>query len=273
MMDTEHASTASGLNGQVAMVTGAGRGIGRAIALTLAAAGMKVTLAARSRDQLDETEALIRQAGGQALTMPVDVTDQQAVEEMVAATTRHFGSPDLLVNNAGAAHKEAAIWELPADDWWRVLEVNLRGPFLCARAVLPAMLARQRGRIINLASNGGGWPMPTASAYSVSKAALLRLTDCLAAMTEGRGVSVFAISPGLVHTDLADGVSLFKDVPESEWAAPERAGELCAFLATGQGDGLSGRFIHVEDDIQHMAQHADQIREDDQYALRIRRPD
>ena len=272
-MGVESENTASGLTGQVAIVTGAGRGIGRAIALTLAVVGMKVTLAARSRDQLDETEALIRQAGGRALTMTVDVTNQQAVEEMVAATTRHFGPPDLLVNNAGAAHKEAAIWELPADDWWHVLEVNLRGPFLGARAVLPPMLTRQHGRIINLASNGGGWPMPTASAYSVSKAALLRLTDCLAAMTEGRGVCVFAISPGLVHTEMADGVSLFKDVPESEWAPPERAGELCAFLATGQADGLSGRFIHVEDDIRDMAQRADQIRKDDQYALRIRRPE
>ncbi len=261
------------LSGQVAIVTGAGRGIGRTVARALAGAGARVALAARSREQLDETAALIQHAGGQAIAIPTDVADQAAVEQMVAATVQHLGPPDLLVNNAAIAHKEAALWELEADEWWRVLEVNLRGPFLCARAVLPSMLARQRGRIVNVASNVGGRPSPAGSAYSVSKAGLLRLSDCLAAMVEGRGVSVFAISPGLVHTAMTDPMSMFKDLPESEWTPPERAGELCVFLATGAADRLSGRYIHVEDDVRDMVRRADEIEANDLYALRLRLPE
>jgi 3-oxoacyl-[acyl-carrier protein] reductase len=261
------------LSDQVAIVTGAGRGIGRAISLALAGAGARVALAARSREQLDETAALIQRAGGQAIAIPTDVADGLAVEQMVTMTVQQFGPPDLLVNNAGLANKEAAVWELAADEWWRVLEVNVRGPFLCARAVLPSMLARQSGRIINVASNGGGRPMPTASAYSVSKAALLRLTDCLAAMVVGRGVSIFGISPGLVHTEMTDTVSLFKDIPEAEWAPPERAAELCAFLATGAADRLSGRYIHVADDVRDMLRRIDEIEANDWYTLRLRLPE
>ncbi len=263
--------TTAELSGQVALITGAGRGIGQAIAVALAAAGARVALTARRRDQLDETAALIQQAGGQALVLPADVTDQPAIEAVVAATVQHFGPPDLLVNNAGLTSREATLWELTADEWWRVLEVNVRGPLLCARAVLPHMLARQSGRIINVASNAGTRPMPTASAYSVSKAALLRLTDCLAAETHGHGVSVFAISPGLVHTVMADAVSLFKDFPESEWTPRERAGELCVFIASGQADGFSGRYIHVNDDVGDMARRAGEIEQNDLYTLRVRR--
>ena len=269
-MNPKPNDTSDSLSSQVAIVTGAGRGIGRVIALALAGAGARLVLTARSQDQLDETAALIRQAGGQAIGIAMDVADPQAVADMVHTTVQHFGPPDLLVNNAGMANKEAAIGELEADEWWRVLEVNLRGPFLCARAVLPHMLGRQRGRIINVASNAGARPMPTASAYSVSKAALLRLTDCLAEMTTAQGVSIFAISPGLVHTAMTDGVSLFKDLPESEWTPPERAGELCVFLATGAADRLSGRYIHVLDDVHDMVRRADEIQAQDLYALRLR---
>ena len=269
-MNTE---TPPQLSGQVAIVTGAGRGIGRAIALALAGAGARVVLTARSADQLAESAALIQGAGGQALVIPADVTDQAAIEALVRTTEEQYGPPDLLVNNAGLAHPEARLWELPADDWWRVLEVNLRGPFLFARAVLPGMLARHAGRIINVASNAGTWPSTLGSAYSVSKAGLLRLTDSLAAMTEGQGVSIFAISPGLVHTQMADAVESFKSLPDSEWTSIERAGELCLFLASGAADRLSGRYIHVHDDVREMVSRAQEIEENDWYALRLRKPE
>jgi NAD(P)-dependent dehydrogenase (short-subunit alcohol dehydrogenase family) len=259
------------LTGQVAIVTGGGRGIGRSIAQTLARAGAKVAVAARTRDQLDETVALIQQQGGQAISFTLNVTDQLAVEHMVSETTRQFGPVDLLVNNAGIAGDEAPIWETDAADWWHVLEVNLRGPFLCARAVLPGMVAQQRGRIINVASGAGTVPSAFNSSYPVSKAALFRLTDCLAEMTSPHGVSIFAISPGLVRTAMTQEMTMFKDVPDDDWVPVERAGELCVFLATGKADRLSGRYVHVTDDITKLVQRTDEILENDLYVLRLRK--
>lgn len=259
------------LTGQVAIVTGGGRGIGRSIAQTLARAGAKVAVAARTRDQLDETVALIQQQGGQAISFTLNVTDQLAVEHMVSETTRQFGPVDLLVNNAGIAGDEAPIWETDAAHWWHVLEVNLRGPFLCARAVLPGMVAQQRGTIINVTSGVGTAPSAIYSSYSVSKAALFRLTDCLAEMTSSLGISVFAISPGLVRTAMALDLPIYNDVLDSDWVPAERASELCVFLATGKADRLSGRYVHVTDDITELVERTDEILENDLYVLRLRK--
>ncbi len=259
-----------GLTGQVAIVTGGGRGIGRTIARRLARAGMRVAIAARTPAQLGETLALIRYDGGQVLPFAVDVTDQAAVEQMLCETERQFGPIDLLVNNAGLPGNETLLWEEPADEWWRVVEVNLRGPFLCARAVLPGMVGRKRGRIINVSSGSGNRSSAIDSAYPVSKAALFRLTDCLAEMTNPHGVSVFAISPGLVHTTMTDNMEMFKSVPESEWMPPEATAELCALIASGAADRLSGRYLHVQADIRGMIEHADEIIENDLYTLRMR---
>jgi NAD(P)-dependent dehydrogenase (short-subunit alcohol dehydrogenase family) len=261
----------SQLTSQVAIVTGGGRGIGRVIAQELAKAGAKVVVAARSRDQLDETVALIQKQAGQAISFAVDVSDQQAVEQMVSETIRQFGQVDLLVNNAAIAGDEAPIWEVDAAEWWHVLEVNLQGPFLCARAVLPGMIERKRGRIINVSSGIGTAPSASYSGYSVSKAALFRLTDCLAEMTSAHGIRVFAISPGLVKTVMALGLPYYKDLPDSEWIPARRAAELCVFLATGKADLLSGRYIHVTDDISEMVERADQIVENDLHVLRMRK--
>jgi len=259
------------LTGQVAIITGGGRGIGRVIAQTLARAGAKVAVAARTRDQLEETVALIKQQGGQTISFPLDVTDQQAIERMVNETTRQFGQVDLLVNNAGIAGDEAPIWEVEAADWWHVLEVNLKGPFLCARAVLPGMIARQSGRIINVSSGIGTGPTASYSGYSVSKAALFRLTDCLAEMTSPHGIHVFAISPGLVKTAMALDLPYYKDLPDSGWVPAERTAELCVFLATGKADRLSGRYVHATDDVTELVKRADEIVEHDLYVLRMRK--
>jgi 3-oxoacyl-[acyl-carrier protein] reductase len=270
-MMTNHETDNFQLNGQVAIITGGGRGIGRAIAQELAKEGMKVVVSARTRNQLDETVALIQQQGGQAISFALDITDQPAIERMVRETTRQYGQVDLLVNNAAISGDEAPVWDVDAADWWHVLEVNLEGPFLCARAVLPGMISRQRGRIINVSSGIGSDPTASYSAYSVSKAALFRLTDCLAEMTAAHGVHVFAISPGLVKTEMSQGLPYYKDIPDSDWVPVERAAKLCVFLATGKADRLSGRYVHVTDDVTEMVAHADEIVEKDLHGLRMRK--
>ncbi len=269
MTNSPDTNTAS-LAGQVALITGGGRGIGRATALALSRAGVKVAVAARSRDELDETVKLVQEQGGQAIAFALDVAEQPAVEHTVSETTRQLGPIDLLINNAAMTGKADQGWDL-ADDWWRVIEVNLRGPFLCARAVLPGMVARKHGRIINVSSNAGIRPTPPYSAYSVSKAALIRLTDSLAEVTQDQGICVFGISPGMVKTAMTRAMPIMDAKPEADWVAPERAAELCVFLASGQADRLSGRFVHVLDDIRKLVQRADEVEANDLYALRVRK--
>jgi NAD(P)-dependent dehydrogenase (short-subunit alcohol dehydrogenase family) len=260
METTMHADRID-LTGQVALVTGGGRGIGRAIASALARAGAAVAVLARSTDQLAEAVGDIERAGGRAVAVPADVTDRAAVEAAIARAEAVLGPLDLLVNNAGVAGPVGPLAESDPDAWWRCVEVNLRGPLVCSRAVLPGMLARRRGRIVNVASGAGTRALPFLSAYVVSKTAVIRLTENLAAEVEGHGVRVFAIQPGTVRTAMAEAVlrseqarrwvpwfaDLFEqghDVP------PERAGELVAFLASGRADGLSGRFLAVEWDVE-----------------------
>ncbi|NIV37596.1 MAG: SDR family NAD(P)-dependent oxidoreductase, partial [Anaerolineae bacterium] len=188
------------LRGQVAIVTGAGRGIGRAMAQELARAGAAVAVLARSEDQLTETVALIEGEGGRAIALPADVTDQLAVARAVAETERQLGPVELLVNNAGGGGQVGPLWEVEPDAWWRCVEVNLRGSFLCAQAVVPGMVARQRGRVIITSSLAGTGPWPYMSSYAIGKAAVTRLAENLAAETEAHGISVFAVHPGPVRT-------------------------------------------------------------------------
>jgi NAD(P)-dependent dehydrogenase (short-subunit alcohol dehydrogenase family) len=251
------------------------------MALELAKAGAAVAVVARSEDQLTETVALIEGAGGCAIALPADVTDQQAVERAIAETECQLGSVDLLVNNAGGGGQVGPLWEVEPDDWWRCVEVNLRGPFLCVRAVLPGMIARRRGRIIITSSLAGVGPWPYMSAYAISKAAVTRLSENMAAEVEAYGVSVFAVHPGPVRT--ASWASLLSDeakkyMPDMfEYASqegsgvpPERAAELVLALASGQADGLSGCFISVDDDLEAMVRRAEQIRREGLHTLRLR---
>jgi NAD(P)-dependent dehydrogenase (short-subunit alcohol dehydrogenase family) len=271
------------LGGHVAIVTGGGRGIGRAMAQELAKAGAAVAAVARSEDQLTETVALIEGEGGRAIALPVDVTDQLAVARAMAETERQLGPVDLLVNNAGHGGQVGPVWEVEPDEWWRCVEVNLRGPFLCARAVLPGMIARRRGRIIITSSLTGTAPWPYMSAYAISKAAVTRLTENLAAETETHGICVFALNPGSVRTAMWE--SLFLSDAAAEYlpdlynyvsqggsgAPPERAAELVVLLASGQADALSGCFFSVDDDLAEMVQRAEEIRREGLHALRLRK--
>jgi 3-oxoacyl-[acyl-carrier protein] reductase len=251
------------LEGQVALVTGGGRGIGQGIARELADAGMRVAVAARTADQVDETA---QEIGGLAVT--ADVSKQEEVEAMVATVERELGPIDLLANNAGIGLMGKLPWEEEPADWWRIFEVNVLGAYLCSRAVLPGMVERGRGRIVNTGSGASYLPMgggPTA--YGASKAALGRFGELLAGQVANHGIAVFVISPGLVRTDMTSGFG--DNLP---WTPPELAPRLVRVLASGRADQLAGRYIHAEhDDIEDLIARADEISERDLNAIRLQR--
>jgi NAD(P)-dependent dehydrogenase (short-subunit alcohol dehydrogenase family) len=183
---------------RVALVTGGGRGIGRAIALRLAADGLAVAVAARSRDQVDDTA---RAAPGRALPVLLDVTDAASITAAVERTVRELGPVDVLVNNAGVA-ESAPFMKTEPDFWDRHFDVNVRGPYLLTRAVLPGMLERRWGRVINVASLAGLFGSPYVTAYTASKHALVGFTRALATEVSGKGVTVNALCPGFTATDI-----------------------------------------------------------------------
>ena len=250
------------LQGQVALVTGGGRGIGRGIARELAEAGMRVAVSARTREQVEETA---REVDG--LAVAADVSRPEDVERIVAEVERALGPIDLLVANAGIGSRDGAPWEIPVEEWWRVFEVNVLGVHLCCRAVIPGMLERGRGRIVITGSGAAYLRGARETAYTASKAAACRYGETLANALAGR-IPVFPISPGLVRTAMTDG-NFADDAP---WTPPELAPRLVRALASGHGDALSGRYIHAEhDDLGDLVARADELRENDLNAIRLRR--
>jgi NAD(P)-dependent dehydrogenase (short-subunit alcohol dehydrogenase family) len=171
----------------VALVTGGGRGIGRAIGVALGSAGARVALAARSGDELAEAVEAVRAEGGSGRGWRLDVTDLGAVAAVVGEVEAELGPVTLLVNNAGTAHVPGPLWEVDPDDWWRDLEVHVRGAFNCCRVVAAGMVARGRGRVVNVGSLAGARDETYISGYACAKTAYLRLTGTLAAETAGRG--------------------------------------------------------------------------------------
>jgi NAD(P)-dependent dehydrogenase (short-subunit alcohol dehydrogenase family) len=251
------------LSGRVAVVTGGGRGIGRGIALELAAAGARVAVAARTAGQV---EATAEEAGG--LAVEVDVADRDSVERMVSRVESDLGPVDVLVCNAGTMLREEAAWAVDPEEWWRVFEVNVLGVYLCCRAVIPGMIARGGGRIVNVASGAAYLPGSRQTAYAGSKAAVHRFSETLAAQLEPHGIPVFSISPGLVRTEMTEG--LFAD--DAPWTPPELAPRLVRALASGRLDALSGRYLHAEhDDVDDVAARAEEIAAEDLNAIRLRR--
>ena len=191
------------LTGRSALVTGAGRGIGRAIALSLASAGADVAVTARSSKELDETAAAIRALGRRAEAIVCDVSERIQVDAMIARVRTALGDPLILVNNAGIA-ASAKLTDTTDEMWDRMLRVNASGAFYCTRAVLPLMLAAKRGRIVNMASVAARAGAPYIAAYTASKHALLGLTRAVAAEVAGRGITVNAVCPGYVDTEMTD---------------------------------------------------------------------
>ena len=257
----------------VALVTGGGRGIGRGIALRLAAEGWDVAVTARSADQLAET---VRLAGGRTLAVAADVADPAAVAAMVGEVESRLGPIDLLVNNAGVGGPFGRFWEIDAEEWWRCQEVNVRGPMLCCRAALPGMVARRAGRIVNIASGAGIQTFPDMGAYVASKTALVRFSEQLALELEGTGVSVFPIRPGLVRTAMSEEARqrlpyIQQLLDEGRDVSTEVVGDLVLKLASGRADALNGRMFSVDDDFEAMVAQVEAIRDRELYLLRIRK--
>jgi 3-oxoacyl-[acyl-carrier protein] reductase len=253
----------SELEGQVALVTGGGRGVGENIARRLAEAGMRVAVSARSADQVEEVAR-----GIDGLAVVADVSTRSEVEAMVTKVESELGPIDLLVANAGVAIWERAAWELEPADWWHVQEVNVLGVYLCCRSVIPGMIERRRGRIVITASGAAYLPGSKSTAYSSSKAAITRFGETLALQLEPHGIPVFPISPGLVRTEMTEDA--FPD--DAPWTPPEAAPELVLALASGRFDALSGRYIHAEHDPpEELEERIDAILSDDLNAIRLRR--
>lgn len=269
--------SSSTLSNTVSIVTGSGRGIGRAIAIALAEAGSAVAVLARSRSEIDETVALIENAGGRAAAWTVDVTNREEVDSVVSTIEAKLGPITLLVNNAGMSKGSGPLWEADPDEWWQTVEINLRGPYHFCRAVVPRMVKRKSGRIVNVATHLAMGPAPLATAYSCSKAGLMHLSDSLAASVKDHGIQVFAISPGFVWTAMTRRVvdemerldPGFDGIPDEASFPPELAAKLVERLASGEADALTGRYFHVKDDFDAILKDAKRIESDDLLALRF----
>jgi len=236
------------LSGGIALVTGASTGIGRHLVEGLAARGMAVAGLARGEERLRTTmDEVAAATGARTLAVAADVTDRESVDAAVARVTDELGRVDLLVNNAGLVDAaEVPLWEADPDQWWEVVSSHIRGGFLLSRAVVPWMLLRNRGRVVNIASGMSVRARPEYSAYTVAKTGLMRMTEALAAALEGSDVRVFDLAPGVIRTDMTSGMPLHAG--RTDWTEPERVVELVAAIAAGELDAWSGRFLHAGQD-------------------------
>lgn len=251
-----------------ALVTGAARGLGRMAAVRLAATGRAVALLGRDAEAL---AAAARECGGaRTVVVTADVRDPDAVARAVAGAEDALGPVDLLVNNAGTIDPaEVPFWEADPGAWWSVMETNLRGPVNLGHAILPGMVARGHGRIVNVNSGFATRADPLYSAYSTSKAALLRLTDAVAGPLAEHGVTVFDISPGAVATEMTAGMGMFAG--RTTWTDPGLFLDALVAVADGRLDPLSGRFLHAgKDDLAALVARAGELAAADARRLHLR---
>jgi NAD(P)-dependent dehydrogenase (short-subunit alcohol dehydrogenase family) len=243
------------LNNKTAIVTGARRGIGRAIALALAREGANVVVSDISQEDCQKVVDEIRKLGRKGLALKCDVSSSDDVEKMVKITVAEFGRVDILVNNAGIISFKPFM-ELTDEDWDKTLSVNLRGQFLCARAAARDMVKNKGGRIINIASvsyGGCGIAFPLIAHYTASKGGVVALTEALALELTPLGINVNAICPGAIDTDMAKGVKeggqlaqVLARIPKGRLGQPEEIANLAVFLASEESDYISGAAIVID---------------------------
>jgi 2-deoxy-D-gluconate 3-dehydrogenase len=241
------------LAGRVALVTGAGRGIGYAIAQALGGAGATVACAARSLDQVEAAAAAIRARGGSARAFRLDVTRAADIATQVEAITQALGPIDVLVNNAGINLQKRSL-ELTDEEWERILATNLTSMFRLARAVAPSMIARGAGKIINVGSMWGRVGVPQFLAYSVSKAGVDALTRSLAVEWARHGIRVNCLAPGYIRTDFSvDAMTdeqtralILSRIPLRRLGEPDEVGSLAVYLASPASDFMTGQIIYLD---------------------------
>jgi 3-hydroxybutyrate dehydrogenase len=251
------------LRDRIALITGGGRGIGRAIAIAFAQEGAQVAVAARTFEQVEEVAREVDQFSTNALPVVCDVSDVSSVEKLFERVRERFGrGPDIMVNNAGIA-ESAPLTKTSDELWHRILGVNLSGTFYCTRAALPQMIERGWGRVINIASIAGKTGAPYIAAYSASKHGVLGLTRSAALEVATKGITVNAICPGYVDTDMTTGAienitqktrlsadeamaSIMKMSPQNRIVQPEEVAALALLLASEEGRGINGQAINVD---------------------------
>lgn len=242
----------SALSGQIAIVTGASRGIGRAAALALAAAGASVMLAARDGTLAAGVAAEITGAGGKAAAQACDVADLNATLTLVAACTKRLGAPTILINNAGVVEPIGRIEDTDPAAWARNIEINLIGAYHAIRAVLPPMRAAGGGTIINISSGAAHNPQEGWSSYCAGKAGLAMLTRSVALEYQAAGIRVFGFAPGTVDTDMqvtirASGINPISQIPRGNLAPVEHPARAIVYLCSSQADDLAGQELALRD--------------------------
>ena len=269
------------LKDKVSIITGGSGGIGKAIAIAFAREGAHLVLASRTQSQLEASKQEIESLSeAKVEILRADVSDAKQVKDLVDFALERFATIDILVNCAGVLGPVGLSSEIDAQKWLEAVQINLFGTFLCIKAVLPVMMAKKKGKIINFSGGGAVSPRPRFSAYSAAKAAVVRLTETLAEEVKEYDIDINAIAPGAVNTRLLDevlkageaaGEELVKAIKQKQdgGTPPEKAAELAVFLASSESDGLTGRLISaVWDNWRESPKHMDEIISSDIFTMR-----
>lgn len=231
------------LKDKVVLITGAGRGIGRAIALRFAGEGAKLALVARTTKEIKQLKDEITKSGGTAIAITADISSERQVANMVSKTETVFGSVDILINNAGTIVLRPLV-DTSVEEWNQVMSTNLLGAFLCARTVMPTMMQRRTGRIINIGSMAGRRGYPDQGVYCTSKHGLVGLTKVLAIEGQQYGIRVNMVSPGGVLTGLSEELLGTRSASEtSEWMTPEEVAEGVYYIAMQDGPATTDELV------------------------------